>query len=261
MKKKQKIDRTNKKEIKIKEKRTREPRKSRKRENGQSPKKKIFAKLMIICLCLMLAGGIAAISLSAYVKKTGGKWILTPELAAARGDMDCILVLGCGVYKDGTPSPMLRDRLERGIELYKAGAAPKIIMSGDHGTEDYDEVNTMKQYAIDAGVPSEDIFMDHAGFSTYESVYRAKEIFCAKNVIIVTQEYHLYRALFLAEKLGLKAYGVSSDYRMYAGQRIRDLREILARCKDFGSSVFKPKPKFLGEKIPVSGDGNVTNDK
>lgn len=133
-------------------------------------------------------------------------------------------------------------------------------MSGDHGRNNYDEVNVMKQYAIDQGVPSSDIFMDHAGFSTYDSIYRAKEIFNADKVIIVTQEYHLYRALYIANKLGLEAYGVRANPKQYSVQLFRELREILARNKDFIKTIYKPKPTYLGEVIPVSGDGNITND-
>ncbi len=155
---------------------------------------------------------------------------------------------------------MLADRLKRGIELYEQGSAPKIIMSGDHGRKGYDEVNTMKQVAIYEGVPSSDVFMDHAGFSTYESLYRAKEIFEADKLIIVTQKYHLYRALYIAEKLGIEAYGVDSDYHTYWGQSSREAREVLARCKDFVKTMFKPEPTYLGEVITVSGDGDITND-
>jgi len=175
-------------------------------------------------------------------------------------DIDCIIVLGAGVWGD-RPSPMLEDRLKKGIELYKAGISQKIIMSGDHGQVEYDEVNIMKEYAINKGVLSSDIFMDHAGFSTYESIYRAKEIFKAKKVIIVTQEYHLSRALYIANKLGLEAYGVNSDPRKYSGQMYRDLREVLARNKDFVKCIFKPKPTYLGESIPIFSNGDLTNDK
>jgi vancomycin permeability regulator SanA len=118
----------------------------------------------------------------------------------------------------------------------------------------------MKQYAIENGVPSEHVFMDHAGFSTYETVYRAKEIFEADKVIIITQEYHLYRALYIADKLGLEAYGVSADLNKYAGQSMRDFREVLARCKDWAMCIFKPEPTYLGDSIPVNGKGDVTND-
>ena len=156
---------------------------------------------------------------------------------------------------------MLHDRLRRGVELYELGAAPKLLMSGDHGRKGYDEVDAMKHFAVDAGIDSDDVFMDHAGFSTYESMYRAKEIFQAQKIIIVTQEYHLYRAIYIAESLGMEAYGVSSDYRAYSGQVRMDLREMLARVKDFGTSLIQPKPTFLGEAIPIWGDGNLTNDE
>ena len=119
----------------------------------------------------------------------------------------------------------------------------------------------MKQYLIEAGVPSEDIFMDHAGFSTYESMYRARDVFQAKKILIVTQKYHLYRAVYDARALGLDAYGVASDPRSYAGQSYRNLREILARNKDFVFSIVKPEPTYLGEPIPVWGSGDLTNDK
>ena len=156
---------------------------------------------------------------------------------------------------------MLSDRLTRGVELYDMNAAPKLLMSGDHGRVSYDEVNAMKQFAIDRGVPSEDVFMDHAGFSTYETMYRAKEVFAAKRVIIVTQKYHLYRAVYIAEQLGLEAYGVDSDLQSYIKQPYYNAREILARDKDFVKVIFKPKPTYLGEVIPISGSGDLTNDK
>ena len=184
--------------------------------------------------------------------------IITADEAAELENTDCVLVLGAGV-RNGNPTPMLRDRLITGISLYESGAAPKIIMSGDHGREDYDEVNVMKSYAVENGVPDSDVFMDHAGFSTYDSVYRAKAVFEADSIIIVTQKYHLYRALYIAERLGVNAVGVSADLDDYSGQLKRDLREIAARDKDFFSCLFKPEPKYLGEKIPVSGDGNITD--
>lgn len=223
-------------------------------------KKRLLIIILIICISISVIGASILLGLNAYVKGVAKADIITTEEAVNLEDVDCIIVLGCLVKSDGSPSDMLSDRLERGIDLYKKGAAPKIIMSGDHGRADYDEVNAMKQIAVDSGIPSSDVFMDHAGFSTYESIYRAKEIFEADKIIIVTQEYHLYRALYIAEKLGIEAYGVNADYRTYWGQSKRDVREILARCKDFCNMIFKPEPTYLGEKIPVSGDGNLTND-
>ena len=223
-------------------------------------KKRLIVILLIVCFSLSIIGGASVLGVNAYVKSVGGNNIITPEEALNLDDVDCIIVLGCLVKNNGNPSDMLADRLERGIDLYKNGAAPKIIMSGDHDKTDYDEVNAMKQIAIDAGIPSSDVFMDHAGFSTYESIYRAKEIFEADKIIIVTQEYHLYRALYIAEKLGIEAYGVNADYHTYRGQIKRDVREVFARCKDFVTVIIKPEPTYLGETIPVSGDGDITND-
>ena len=223
-------------------------------------KREKIKPIFMLLLCLALVGVIALCSINGYVKSVAKERIVTVEETATLEDVDCIIVLGCQVRDDGTLSHMLRDRLMRGLEVYHAGAAPKLLMSGDHGRKEYDEVNAMKQYAIENGVPSEHVFMDHAGFSTYETVYRAKEIFEADKVIIITQEYHLYRALYIADKLGLEAYGVSADLNKYAVQSMRDFREVLARCKDWAMCIFKPEPTYLGESIPVNGNGDVTND-
>lgn len=218
--------------------------------------KKVF--IILLCLSLILTGTL--LSINSYIKKTVSEKILTSEEAVELENVDCIIILGCYVKENGLPSDMLRDRLTRGIEIYELKAAPKIIMSGDHGRLEYDEVNVMKQYAIDSGISSSDIFMDHAGFSTYDTIYRAKAIFGVEKVIIVTQEYHLYRALYIADKLGIEAYGVGSDYYTYVGQQMREFREILARNKDFVKIIFKPEATYLGEFIPISGDGDITND-
>lgn len=223
-------------------------------------KNKIIRRIISIALCLCILGITAVTAINAGVKLSTEDQIISAEEAAQLREVDCILVLGCLVKDDGTPSHMLQDRLRMGVELYSSGAAPKLLMTGDHGRVDYDEVAAMKQYAVDAGIASEHIFMDHAGFSTYESIYRAKEIFQAKKILIVTQEYHLYRALYIANQLGLEAYGVSVNYRNYVKQTQRDIREVLARVKDFGTCIFKPEPTYLGEAIPISGDGNLTND-
>lgn len=170
-------------------------------------------------------------------------------------DADCILVLGASVRADGTPSPMLRDRLNVGIALYHQGIAPKLLLSGDHGQAQYDEVNVMKDYAEEQGVPSKDIFLDHAGFSTYESVYRARDIFQVERMVIVTQKYHQYRALYNARRLDVEAWGVAADQKQYRGQSQRNLREVAAQIKDFAQGITKPEPTYLGEAIPISGSG------
>lgn len=215
--------------------------------------------LLFILLLLAVVMASSLFLIDRHVQAVGRLRFLTVEEVTKMEDVDCIIVLGCRVYDNGSLSPLLRDRVLRALELYEKGAAPKLLMSGDHSRPDYDEVGAMKKYAVQNGVPSEDVFLDHAGFSTYETVYRAKEIFQAQKVIIVTQEYHLCRALYIAEKLGLEAYGVPADLNRYAGQLGRDAREILARCKDFVMCLFKPAPTYLGEAIPVDGNGDLTN--
>ena len=218
--------------------------------------KKIIKYVIIVLVALI----IIIFAINFYVKTSTKKQIITHEDSSNLKDIDCIIVLGAGIWGD-KPSPMLEDRLLEAISLYQNNVSSKIIMSGDHGRKEYDEVNTMKNFAIEKGVPSEDIFMDHAGFSSYDSVYRAKEIFKAEKVIIVTQKYHLYRALYIANQLGIEAYGVGADPRKYVGATYREFREILARNKDCIKCIFKPNPKYLGDSIPVSGNGDLTNDK
>ncbi len=212
--------------------------------------------LIVTLAAAALIFSLAIAGIDVYVRKSVEDMIVSPEEAKAFG-ADCAIVLGCKV-SGNVPSPMLNDRLAEGVELYRSGAAPKLLMSGDHGRKNYNEVGAMKEFATSAGVPSEDVFMDHAGFSTYETMYRARDVFEAERVIIVTQKYHLYRSLYIAKKLGLTAVGVASDPRAYRGQIKREIREILARCKDFFGCIFMPEPTYLGEAIPVSGNGDLT---
>lgn len=174
-------------------------------------------------------------------------------------DIDCILILGAGI-REGKPTPMLEDRLLTGINLYNNKISKKILASGDHMYNNYDEVNIMKNYLINNKIPSSDIFMDHAGISTYDSIYRVKHIFKAKKIIIVTQKYHLYRALYTAKTLNIEAYGVASNPRIYANQLPRDIREFLARTKDFLKAHLNIKATYLGEEISLKGNGDITND-
>lgn len=228
-------------------------------KNIRLAKKRLKYLTIGFVIILFLVGG-TALSIDGYVEQVGTKHILKVNDVPTA---DAILVLGAYVLPDGTISAMLSDRLDQGFELYEKGKAPKILVSGDHGRKDYDEVNAMKSYLMSKGVQGKNIFMDHAGFSTYESVYRARDIFKVKKVIIVTQEYHLKRAVFLAREMGLEAYGISSDRHDY-GQAMTfyRLREIAARNKDFiWAKIIKPKPTFLGDVIPVFGDGGATDDK
>lgn len=189
---------------------------------------KILSIAVVIGLILVLIG--ACINL--YIVHTGGKQIYTVE--QMRGSKaDCILVLGAGLKPDGSPSDMLRDRLSFACDLWEEGVSDTVLVSGDRASESYDEVTAMKNYLLAHGVPEEAIVEDPMGYSTSESLKRAKDIFGYENVVVVTQRYHLYRALYIAQKTGLDAKGVNSDPYTYRGQVLRDIREFAARIKDF----------------------------
>ncbi len=241
------------------QKKTSDMNKTSKKKTGKL--KKMIIKILCWIIFFCIVGILIVTGINLYMKGCVSQNILTVD-EAKELNADCIIVLGAGVRESGKPSWMLEDRIIIGEQLYFNGAASKLLMSGDHGRDNYDEVNTMKSYAIEDGIPSEDIFMDHAGFETYDSIYRAKEIFGAQKVVIVSQKYHLYRALYIAEQLGLDAYGVSSDLRSYSNkQYYRIAREWLARVKSFGKCIVKAEPKYLGDSIDLSGSGDVTNDK
>ncbi|MGN0721153.1 MAG: vancomycin high temperature exclusion protein [Anaerovoracaceae bacterium] len=228
--------------------------------------KRFFLKMLLAIIVIAMIAGLACILINSRVVRTtedkiaytvrGEVEIKSFAVDNLKNfDADCIMVLGCGIEDEETPSPMLKDRLDVGIELYKQGAAPKILLTGDNGTEQHNEIHVMLKYTKEAGVPEKDIFCDHAGFSTYESMYRAGSIFNAERVIVVTQTYHQYRALYIGDKLGLEVMGVASDQQTYFGQRFRESREILARIKDFFKSILRSKPTYGGEVIPISGSG------
>lgn len=218
---------------------------------------KIIKRIILIIDILVVVGIIIVLGINLFVKNSVKDKIVDEN--SLDKNYDAILVLGAGL-RNGKPSPVLKDRLDMAYKLYEDGYSEKIIVSGDHGKKYYDEVNVMKNYLLDKGVDSNNIFMDHAGFSTYDSVYRAKEIFLANKIIIVTQQFHLYRSLYIAKQLKLDAVGVSATLRDYSGSVKFEIREILARDKDFVKSIFKPEPKYLGDTISVFGDGNATND-
>lgn len=221
---------------------------------------KISKRVAIGIGILVIAGVVAVAGINIFVLATTAGRILSVEEAGKKDDIDCIIILGAGVRADGTPSLMLKDRLEKTIELFNSGVSKTIIVSGDHRTNDYDEVNTMKNYLIDAGIPSECIFMDHCGLSTYESMYRAKNIFDVENAIIVTQKYHMYRAIFVAKSFDIDAYGVCAKEVSYSGQTKRSIREVLARIKDVGYCITKPEATVTGDKISLKESGDITND-
>lgn len=211
--------------------------------------------------CALLLLAILCLQINMTVLVRSDKYIILPQEAAQLDSFDCILVLGAKVYDSGQLSGVLQDRTDTGLLLYQDDISPKILFSGDHGREEYDEVNALKAYALQNGVPNDDIFLDHAGFSTYESMVRARDVFDASRILIVTQQYHLSRSVYDARALGLDAYGIASDIRTYPGQRYFEFREFFARVKDFFYvSVLLPPPTYLGEKISLSGSGEQTHD-
>lgn len=223
-------------------------------------KRKWLQRTFVTLFAIVLAGSAFLLAINWYVKYTGQSRIYSLENADEIPKTDCILVLGAGLKEDGTPNFMLQDRLDTAIALYRAGVSDRLLVSGDHGQYEYDEVNAMKQYAMASGIPSEAIFMDHAGFSTYESACRANKIFQVKSAIVITQKYHLYRALHDVTAFGIEAFGVCAKDVSYKGQWVRNAREVLARTKDVLWCIVKPAPTYLGEEIPIKGNGNVTND-
>ena len=212
-------------------------------------------KLGYVILDLVVIALVAAAIINLYmVKKTEEKIIPLDEL---KGNYDAILVLGCKVEENG-PSMMLSKRLDRGIETYNK-LNTKLLLSGDHGQKEYDEVNVMRDYVLKEDIDSKDVFLDHAGFSTYDSIYRAKNVYGAKKIVIVTQRFHLYRALYIAEELGLEAVGVRAEDVPYQSVMMKnELRECLSRVKNFIKVKFEPESKYVGDPISLEDDGNVT---
>lgn len=213
--------------------------------------------IFIILICAVIIAG-AALFINWNVSSQGTRYIVSSENAPS---VDAVIIPGAYVLPDGRVSEMLADRLITALDLYRNGKASRIIVSGDHGTKAYDEVNAMRLFLQERGVPREHIFMDHAGFDTYDSIYRARDVFIVKKALIVTQEYHLLRALYIARKLGIEAYGVTADRYVYPNMAYYRIREVGARVKAFlQAGIFKPEPKYLGVAIPVSGDGRDTDD-
>ncbi len=218
-------------------------------------------KLLVRIICFILAVGVLvalfAVIANAYIVSFAKEYILEKDELSSY-TVDCVMVLGAGLW-DNKPSPMLAERLDFGLEAFQNCNTERMLMTGDHGRTEYDEVNAMKDYLAERGVERDKIFLDHAGFSTYESMYRARDVFEVESLVIVTQTYHLYRAVYDARKLGLEAYGYRAERLEYPA--LNYMREPVARIKDFIWCIFKPKPTYLGEAIPISGSAALTDDK
>lgn len=171
------------------------------------------------------------------------------------------IVLGAFVSNSGQFSNFLQDRLDKSIELYQNKKVKRFLLSGDHGRTNYDEVNNMKRYLLKRDVDTCDIFLDHAGFDTYNSMVRAKEIFKVTDAVVVTQKFHLTRAVYIARAKGLNAYGVIADKQGYSSLSLLKVREVLAKLKAFYEVLIDKSPRFLGEPIPITGDSRLSYDE
>lgn len=200
------------------------------------PKNILVSKRFVvpICIAVVIASIVVAVfSVSLAIKAKTSEDIVSLEEACDIDNVDHVIILGAGLRPDGSPSDMLADRLKTGVALIKAHPEAKLVLTGDNSGEHYNEVAAMKKFVIELGVSEEKLIEDGQGYSTYESLYRAANTYEVKNAIIVTQEYHLYRAIYIAESMNIEAVGVSADLRSYSRQGARNVREHLARVKDF----------------------------
>jgi SanA protein len=202
--------------------------------------------------------GLLAVAVPNLIVWLGGRSPVTTDPAKVP-HAQAALVLGAQVYRDGRPSIMLRDRVNAAADLYRAGRVDKLLLSGDHSRTDYDEVGSMRRLLIDQGIPAQDIFTDHAGFDTWDSAQRAKRVFDVSSAVVVTQRFHMARALYDARRAGLKVTGFAADRRDYGRvMRRLEVREAAARVKTLADVVTGADPHFLGAEIPISGDGRVS---
>jgi SanA protein len=213
-------------------------------------KKIIFGFIVLIIIIIAL--------INIYVNSKSKRYIYTriEEVPACY----TAIVLGALVSNTGYPSKFLKDRMDVAIELYTGKKIKRFLLSGDHGRKNYDEVNSMKNYLLEKGINTEDIFLDHAGFDTYSTIVRAKEVFGVEKAIIVTQEFHLSRAVYIARSKGIEAYGIKADRQDYYSLVRLKIRETIAKVKAFSEVMINKKPRFLGNKIPITGDSKLSYD-
>ncbi len=198
-------------------------------------------KKYIICLLIILGGGIAFLwVLSTYIIETTSDKIYSQisELPVS----NTVIVLGASVHSDGQLSPILRDRVDTALDIYRSGRAKQFLLSGDNRQNNYDEVSAMKNYLLERDVPEDLIYTDPAGLDTYDSMYRSKHIFKIPNAIVVTQKFHLPRTLFIAESLGLNYIGLTAKDKYYETEDILIRREKLANIKALWEILTKAKP-------------------
>lgn len=210
-------------------------------------KKISLFSLLVLAFSLILIWGLSIYILQATNSRTFNSVESLPQAHT-------VIILGASVYSDGTLSPILQDRVDTGLKIYRNGKAKRFLLSGDNRSEDYDEVNAMRRYLINLGVPDSHIYIDPAGIDTYDSMYRSHAIFEVPSAIVVTQQFHLPRTLFIAKNLGLSYQGYPAESHKYKTENHLKRREKLANFKALYELVSSQIPNAMGEKIPVSGD-------
>jgi vancomycin permeability regulator SanA len=214
---------------------------------------KIFKLIVRIVIILILVLALAMTSINLYMLNYASKYIISAEKASRLSEIDCIVVLGAGI-SNGRPSPILAERLDTGEDLFNKGVSKLLLLTGDNGSEHYNEVAAMRRYFLEnenSKIKEENIYLDYAGFSTYDSMYRLREVFDAKNPVVVTQKYHLSRAIYIARNRGLNAVGVAPEDENYTGTKDQ-IREFIARFLIFFVVLSNKEPKYLGEKVPLT---------
>lgn len=200
------------------------------------------------------------ISVNSLIEQYGNNYIVLSKTAPR---VDAIIIPGAKVNIDGTPSSSLKNRLDQGFDLYERSCAKKILLSGDHTSEYYDEVTVMREYLEEKGVAPEDIFLDHAGIDTYHTMYRAKNLFGISNALVVSQHYHNVRAIYIGRQLGMTVLAVdAADTDNVATTKKMNLREYGARFKAFlQAGIIKPQPEITETPVSIFSDGTVTHEQ
>lgn len=216
-------------------------------------------RILNIVVSLILAAVMAVLLLQYQINKISRSSIKTDLKELNHAYVG--IVLGASVRPDKSLSPILQDRVDAALLAYEAGIIDRFLLSGDHGTADYDEVNAMKDYLTNKGVSNDVIFLDHAGFDTYDSMYRAKAVFKVKDAIVFTQDFHLPRAIYLAKKFDINIQGYASDMRVYPGESKLQKREWLANLKAWFEININKRPTYVGEAVPITGDSSLSHDR
>ena len=214
---------------------------------------KTFKLLTIVSIVVAVVIAMMVVINVSVVAKTNSNINSLVEFLYLPEDFDCVLVLGAGVRSDGSPSPMLRDRLIVGHEAYYTNKSDVIFVSGDSEKSSYTETAAMKEFLENMGVDSASIICDGYGLSTYDSIWRAKNVYGFNNILIISQGYHLNRAIYIAEELGMNAYGIDSALRSYAKQPLYSLRECIARIKDVIYVKLSITPKYTEKWEDING--------